>query len=116
MKPYIVNLLNAIVLVFLGLWGYFISEAPSVTAFIPVVTGFILLILTPWFRRENKVAAHIAVVLTLLIIIGLIKPLTAAIGRDDNGALFRVSFMMITSLLAMVFFIKSFIDVRRKKN
>lgn len=116
MKPYIVNLFNATVLIFLGLWGYFVSEAPSFTAFIPVVTGFILLILTPWFRKENKVAAHIAVVLTLVIFIGLIKPLTGAIARDDSGAVLRVSFMLLTSLVAMGFFIKSFVDARRKKD
>jgi hypothetical protein len=116
MKPYIVNLFNAIVLVFLGLWGYFISEAPSVTAFIPVVTGFILLILTPWFRKENKVAAHIAVLLTFLIIIGLLMPLRGAMARGDEAGIFRVAVMLLSSAIAMVVFISSFVQARKKKD
>ena len=115
MKPYLANLINAIVLILLGLWGYFGSETPSLTALIPVVTGGILLIFTPSFRKGNRIIAHIAVVLTLAIFIALIKPLSGAIERLDNAAITRVVVMMISSFFAMTLFIKSFIDARIKK-
>jgi len=57
------NLLNSIVLIAIGLWGYFETNAP--TAFIPVGFGAILLLCTPGVRKENKVIAHVAVLLTL---------------------------------------------------
>jgi hypothetical protein len=113
MKPYLINLLNAIVLVTLGSWAYLTSDHPSVTALIPVFAGIVLIVITPGFKRGNRVLAHIAVVLTLLILIGLIKPLTGSIGRSDSLAIARVSVMIITSLTAMVIFVKSFIDARR---
>ena len=113
MKPYLINLLNAIVLVALGSWAYFTSEHPSVTALIPVFAGIILIGITPWFKRGNRVLAHIAVVLTLLMLIGLIKPLTGSIGRSDGLAILRVSVMIITSLIAMIIFVKSFINARK---
>jgi len=112
MKPYFINFLNALVLVLLGSWAYSSSETPSVTALIPVITGIILLAITPGFKKGNRVLAHVAVVLTFLILIGLIKPLTGAIGRADGTGIARVIIMIITSLAAMIIFIKSFIDAR----
>ena len=59
--------------------------------------------------------AHIAVLLTLLILGGLVKPLTAALGREDGLAIARVSVMILSTIVALVFFIKSFVDVRRAR-
>lgn len=113
MKPYLINLLNALTLIILGSWAFFISITPSVTALIPVFAGIILVVITPWFKKGNRVIAHVAVVLTLLILIGLIKPLTGAISRADSLGITRVLVMMATSFTAMVIFVKSFIDARR---
>lgn len=116
MKPYLINFLNAIVLVSLGSWAYFTSDHPSVTALIPVFTGIILIALTPGFKNGNRILAHIAVILTFLILLGLIKPLTGAIGRSDALGIVRVAIMIVTSLIAMIFFVKSFIDARKTTN
>jgi hypothetical protein len=113
MKPYQINLLNAILLIVLGSWAYLTSETPSFTALIPVLAGIILIAITPGFKSGNRILAHIAVVITFLILLGLVKPLTGAIGRSDNPAVARVMVMIISSLTAMVIFIKSFIDARR---
>ena len=116
MKPYFINFLNALVLVILGSWAYFSSETPSVTALIPVFTGLVLLAITPGFKKGNRVLAHIAVVLTFLMLIGLIKPLTGATGRSDSLATARVTVMMLTTLAATAVFVKSFIDARMNPN
>ena len=55
---------NAIVLIGLGVFGYFISGSP--TALIAPGIGLILLILSFPVKNENKTAAHIAVALTLI--------------------------------------------------
>lgn len=115
MKAHTASLINALVLIALGLWAYFDSESPSPTAFIPVGFGVVLLVLYKGIEKENKIVAHIAVLLTLVILIALIKPLTAALGRDDSLAVIRVVVMMLTSALSMFFFIKSFRDVRRAR-
>ncbi|VGO22774.1 hypothetical protein [Pontiella sulfatireligans] len=115
MSAHIASLINALILVGFGLWGYLGSETPSKTALIPVVIGVLLLLLSPSVKKENKIVAHIAVLLTLLILGGLVKPLTAALGREDSMAVMRVSVMMVSTVAALVFFIKSFIDVRRAR-
>jgi len=115
MKAHTTNLINAAILIILGSWGYFGSETPSLTALIPVAVGVILLILSKGVKKENKVIAHIAVLLSLLVILGLIKPLAGAIGRVDTAALVRVIIMILSGILAMVYFIKSFIDARKNR-
>lgn len=114
MKTHIANLVNASTLIILGLWGYFGSDTPSVTALIPPAIGVLLVLLNRGLKADNKVQAHIAVLLTLVVLIGLVKPLLGALGREDTEAVARVLLMMLTALYAMVTFVKSFIDARRK--
>ena len=114
MKAHTASLINAILLIVLPLWGYLSSDTPSPTALIPAAIGVILLALNFGVKKENKVIAHIAVLLTLLILIALIKPLMGAIGRADTLAIGRLGAMIISTALAMVFFVKSFIEARKK--
>lgn len=115
MKAHSASIINASILVLLGIYGYFNSENPSNTAFIPVVAGILLMAMYPGIKKENKVIAHIAVVLTLIITVALFMPLKAALGRDDNGAAIRVGIMMGSSIFALIYFIKSFIDARKNR-
>ncbi len=109
------SLINAVLLVTLPLWGYFSSETPSITALIPTFIGILLIALNNGVKKENKVIAHIAVLLTLVVLIGLIKPLLGAINRADNLAIIRVVIMIISTIIAMVYFIKSFIQARKNR-
>lgn len=115
MKPFITNLINAVVLITLSSWGYYSSETPSMTALIPTFIGIVLLISTPGVKKENKIIAHVAVLLTFVILIGLIKPLLGALEREDNTAIIRVCIMIFTTVIAMISFIRNFIDVRKKR-
>ena len=115
MKAHIVSLIHAVALIGLGGYGYLSSDTPSVTALIPVVFGVLLLAMNNGVKKENKVIAHIAVLLTLLIIIGLIKPLTGAMGRGDSAAVARVATMLVLGVLAMVTFVRSFIAARKAR-
>lgn len=114
MKPAQINLINGIILIGLSLWSYFGSPEPSLTALIPAVFGLIFILLGPAFSKGNKVVAHIVVVLTAILIIALFKPLTAALARDDMAATLRVSAMLLSALIAMVYYIRSFKLARRK--
>ena len=115
MKPFITNLINAVVLITLSSWGYYSSDTPSMTALIPTFIGIVLLISTPGVKKENKIIAHVAVLLTFVILIGLIKPLLGALEREDNTAIIRVCIMIFTTVIAIISFIRNFIDVRKKR-
>ena len=105
------NLLNSIVLIAMGAWGF--QATDSKTALIPLVFGVILLVLTNSIRNHNKAVAHIAVLLTL-VILGALVGMRLPKSLDEGGpGLYRVIAMIITGVIAMFYFIKSFIDARR---
>ena len=111
MKASFYNILNSIVLISLGLWGYFDVQAP--TALIPVGFGVILLLCTMGLKKENKIIAHVAVLLTLVILVALVG-MRLPKSLDSGGVgLFRVIAMIATSVLSMVAFVLSFIKARR---
>lgn len=115
MKAHVASLIHAIILIAMSAWGYFSSETPSVTALIPAFVGLALLGMNPGVKKENKVVAHVAVLLTLLILFALVMPLNGAIKRADSMAIVRVAVMMASTVFAMVFFIKSFVDARKRR-
>lgn len=115
MKTHVISLTNAIILIGLSLWAYLVSSDPSPTALIPTFVGLVILILNPGLRKENKVVSHIVVLLTFLIIVGLIRPLTGALDKGDDFAVLRVVIMQLSSVIAIAFFVKSFLVARQKK-
>ncbi len=115
MKPNTANMINGIVLVLFSSWGYFASDSPSATAFIPAVFGVALLACNGGIKAENKIISHVAVTLTLVVLLALIMPLRGTLSRGDTGATLRVIIMMASSALALAFFIRSFIEARRNR-
>lgn len=115
MKAHTASLINAVILIGFGLWAYLGSDTPSKTALIPVGFGVVILFLYKGIKKEDKIIAHAAVLLTLVILAGLVKPLTAALGREDGLAIARVAVMILSTITALFFFIKSFVDVRRAR-
>ena len=115
MKAHVVSLIHALALIGLGGYGYITSDTPSITALIPVAAGVLLLAMNNGVKKENKVIAHIAVLLTLLIVIGLVKPLTGAVSRGDTTATARVATMLVLGILAIVSFVRSFIAARKAR-
>ena len=111
MNAHIASLSNAIIFITIGGWGYFESGSP--TSLIPVVIGIILVLLNSGVKSQNKVIAHIAVLVTMLGF-ALIMPLMRAIEDGRTDAILRILIMLSSSVFAMIFFIKSFIDARRK--
>ncbi|MDA0890074.1 MAG: hypothetical protein O3A52_02855 [Bacteroidetes bacterium] len=120
MKTYQANMLNVLTLIAMSLWAYFAYEptpdkmSPSVTTFIPLVFGVILLLCHNGVKKENKIIAHVAVLVTLLSVIGLTKPFMSALDEERFMSVFRVGAMILTGVLAMTIFIQSFIRNRRK--
>lgn len=115
MNPQKANLINAITLILVGLWGY-VSVA-SATALIPVGFGLVLLCCYGIIMAKpgsKKIVAHIAILFTLILLFalaGVRLPKSLATG---GFGLARVLIMISTCLLAIGYFIKNFID--NKKN
>ena len=106
------NLINSISLIGFGLWGYF--EVTSPTALIPVGFGLILLLCYNGVKNQNKIIAHVVVLLTLVILLALVGMRLPKSIETGGVGLYRVLAMCATSVFAMIYFVKSFIEARRK--
>ena len=104
MNIYRIMIVNAIVLIALGVYGYFVSGSP--TALIAPGIGIILLFLAFPTKNENKTAAHVAVALTLVATI-----MFFVTGFLRGNLL--VLIMAVFTLLALIMYIIDF--MRRKK-
>ena len=113
MKPHSANLINGLILLAVGLWGYFASSQGSPTALIAPSFGLLFILLTPLMKKENKVVAHVVVLLTFLLLLSLVMPLMR---QSDTIAQVRVIIMMLSCLFAFIIYIKSFIDARKAKS
>ena len=112
MNVYKANLINSISLIIFGIWGYI--EVSSVTALIPTAFGATLLACSSGIKKQNKIIAHISVLLTLLILFALLGMRLPKSLESGGLGLFRVLAMCGTSLIAMIYFVKSFIAARKK--
>ena len=111
MNAHTASLINGIILVAIGLWGYLESSSP--TSLIPVGMRVLIIVLNKGVRDNNKVIAHIAVLVTLLSFAN-IMPLRGAIEDGRSDAVLRIIIMLSSSIYAMIFFVRSFIQARKK--
>jgi len=112
MNAHTASLINAFTLIIMGGWGFFGNPARPTTALIPVFIGVLLIVCNNGIKYQHKIMSHVAVVLTLLITIALFKPLMSAISAENTMGIVRIALMILTSIVALVFFIKSFSAAR----
>ncbi len=109
------NLINSIALISMSVWGYI--DTNSFTALIPAVFGVILLLLGTMLTNEKlvKLSAHLVVLFTLFILVALVVQVLPGVVERGGIGLIRVILMISTSAIAMIVFIKSFIDNRKSQ-
>lgn len=118
-----VSIVLGIVLILLGLGGYFGTDRESVTALIPAFFGVPFFLLGLFGLREErlKLTMHIAVVLALLGLVGSARGLPGAWTLISGGEVERPMAVWVQTAMAllcavfMVLAVKSFIDVRRAR-
>ena len=117
MKPSTFNLINGLILVIAGLYGYFVitgsTGTASVTALIPSVFGVLLVVLSYFWKKAPRVVSHIAIVLTLLLLIMIFNRFMKVETWSETKYIFLIC--IISNALAMFVFIRSFVIARIKK-
>ena len=109
------NLINSIALISMSTWGYI--DTNSFTALIPAVFGVILFLLGTMLTNTKlvKLSAHLVVLFTLLILLALVIQVLPGVVERGGVGLIRVLLMITSSSIAMIIFIKSFIDNRKSR-
>jgi fluoride ion exporter CrcB/FEX len=112
-----------IVLVVLGVGGYFGTDMVSPTALIPAAFGLLLIIFGARARDEKrrKMAMHIAVTIGLLGFLGTVSGLVDLPTLMSGGTVARPAAVISKSIMAVLMAVyvamcvKSFIDARRRR-
>jgi fluoride ion exporter CrcB/FEX len=112
-----------VVLIVLGLGGYFGTDRVSPTALIPAAFGVLLVIFGALARDEQrrKLAMHIAVVVGLLGFLGTVSGLIELPTLISGGTVARPAAVISKSIMAalmavyVAMCVKSFIDARRRR-
>jgi hypothetical protein len=112
-----------VVLVILGLGGYFGTDRISPTALIPAAFGLLLIIFGAMARDEKrrKLAMHIAVTVGLLGFLGTAMALVDLPTVISGGTVARPAAVIAKSIMAILMAVyvgmcvKSFIDARRRR-
>ena len=117
MNPFIATVALSVILAAMSAWGYFGSDTPSTTALIPMGWAVMLGLCSIGVKKENKIVAHIAVLLVLILTLALLgMPLRGAIGRGDPVAITRISVMLVALIGTLVVYIRSFIQARKNRD
>jgi fluoride ion exporter CrcB/FEX len=112
-----------IVLIVLGVGGYFGTDRVSVTALIPAAFGLLLALFGALARddKRRKMAMHIAVTVGLLGFFGTVSGLFELPTLLSGGTVARPGAVVSKSIMAVLMAVyvgmcvKSFIDARRKR-
>ena len=117
MKAATANLLNAIVLIAAGLYGYFGIAASdgthSLTALIPAAFGILFLAMQKGVANHNKIISHVIVVLTLVLLVMCIMRFVKVQDWVDKKYVFLAC--VISNAVALIAFIGSFIEARKNR-
>ncbi|MEO5984863.1 MAG: hypothetical protein ABIP80_05120 [Ferruginibacter sp.] len=117
MKAVHANMINALILIGAGLYGYFgIKGADgnhSLTALIPTAFGLIFLLMHNGLAKSNKTVAHLVVLLTLVLLIMCLIRFLKIEEWDAIKYIFLIC--IVSNAVAFIVFIKSFIDARKER-
>jgi hypothetical protein len=117
------SIIFGIILISIGLFGYFGLGSQSITALIPAFLGLPVVILGVLGLNEKrlKVTMHIASVLMLLGFLGTVRGLFKFFSMIGGNAVERPeavtvqAIMAVLCLIFLAFAVKSFIDARKNK-
>ncbi len=117
------SIIFGIILITIGLLGYFGLGSQSITALIPTFLGLPVVILGVLGLKEKflKTSMHIVSVLMLLGFLGTVSGLIKFFGMISGNEVSRPEAVTVQAIMAvlclvfLIFTVKSFIDARRNK-
>jgi len=108
-------LLNGIILLALGFWGYAANQFAMHTGIVPIGFGAYLCLISTRHHLENKSIFYFNMGLTLSFVFAMIQPLMRNIEQADPAGICRVSLEMAACAMAVIVYIRSFKSTHQKE-
>ncbi|MEJ8802020.1 hypothetical protein [Pontibacter sp. H249] len=113
--PYIINTINAILLILLGIFAYFTAAARPLTILVIPFVGILLLACTYHLKKHNRFVFNTVTAITLLaglLILTNINP--DSFNWNNKHVLLLV--MSLSCFIAVASYVLTFVRERRLKN
>lgn len=115
MKSQHAALVNSIVLIIIGFWGYAANNFATHTAIIPLGSGILFMILSLLLKTENKNILLLIISLTLLLILAFSMPFLRNAKQADLWGMFRIGIEMLVSAMALIVYLRNFVQLNKNK-
>lgn len=102
---HIASAVHAYILIAFGVWDYYAGG--SMTAFIPVIFGVVILVMNNGVRYLDKAHTRIAIGATVLAIGVCIKPLLTQLSEGNTLGIFRIGAMLLSGVWALILFVRN---------
>ena len=108
MKSNQAAIINSIILLSIGLWGYAANNFSAHTAIVPIGFGILLMVLSRYMKNENKLIHYIVFGLTLVIMVAMLRPFLRNAEQEDLNGMIRVGLEMAACAMALIIYIRNF--------
>ena len=113
--PYIVNSINGLVLITLGLISYIATPGQPATAFITPIFGVLLLACTHHLSRHNRFVFHTVTSLTLLAALLFFMQINTDTSMWGIHDVLRL-LMGLSCFVATTIYVGTYVKERRRRN
>jgi hypothetical protein len=107
MNPRQAALINSIVLLIVGFWGYAANNFATHTAIVPLGAGLFMLVLSWFLNKENKTLLLFMMLFTLTLFIAFMVPFRRNAEQSDYMGMLRLGIEMIACAMAFIVYLRS---------
>ncbi len=100
-------LMNSIILLLIGFWGYAANDFATHTAVVPIGAGILFLILSKYLKNAGKGLLIFTMVLALVLIVAFTVPLQRNVEQGDVTGMFRLAFEMAACAFAFIVYLRN---------
>ncbi len=107
MAYYKACLLNGIILLAIGFWGYAANHFNAHTGIIPIGFGLLLILLSKFFQQKKNGLYYVILILTTIVMLALFRPLMRNIEQSDWYGISRLSLEIASCAMAIIIYLRN---------
>ncbi len=108
-------ILNSIVLLLVGFWGYAANDFAVHTAIVPIGSGILFLILSQFLKYQNKLFLLFMMAVTLILSIAFVVPFQRNLEQGDYLGMLRLGLEIAACILAFIVYLRNLIQLYKAK-
>ncbi len=112
MKSQTAALINSIVLILIGIWGFIANDYAIHTLIVPLSAGIILLIFSRFLQIDKPNVLLLVSFLTFILMLAFIVPFQRNAEQSDVMGMLRIGIEMMASAMALIVYLRNFVQLK----